>query len=568
MIKFFRILIKSKTFLLFTLITFAAIIFFGNPSFGTSDDYLLSGFVSGEYTGNKESRLVFIQYFPSMVFHLFSTIFPWYSGIYSLLLVLNVVLSLNLFFGIVLKKKIIAEHNSEILYTYYLLAIIILSFITLSPTYTASSFLGGVIYGSIVLQLLFQSIEKKYISLVFVTILFMFSALIRPESLLAIVPFFALFIVLTFKNLKFQINKICVIGITILLICGINESAYYLLHNSSWVLFDEWNLMRHEIANRQPERYLSNYLNELNWTPSEYNLFRDVAFGERNIFTNNWLKKGYVATEDFRGLQGLLNADMYFGLSKIKTVFLDWTAGFGAGLYAIFIFLRNTNQSNLTKVIYFFTISFLALSLLFYASLNLFIPDRVFFPLFIATIFVFIILYINGSPKLFIKSKQSYIFFALGISAFSIFILSPKGFIGQNNINYLKKIEYQAIVSKLEFFDSKSIFFFPVNIDYYVIANPFIETFSSKTDKFLMIGNWDTFSPHWNERKKLIGLISNSTYSNLLEMDNVYWIGRNSPDTAYNVELLLKEMGKSAFTREVKLNITDDLNANSYYYVN
>jgi hypothetical protein len=83
-----------------------------------------------------------------------------------------------------------------------------------------------------------------------------------------------------------------------------------------------------------------------------------------------------------------------------------------------------------------------------------------------------------------------------------------------------------------------------------------------------MIGNWDTFSPHWNERKKLIGLISNSTYSNLLEMDNVYWIGRNSPDTAYNVELLLKEMGKSAFTREVKLNITDDLNANSYYYVN
>jgi hypothetical protein len=524
--------------------------------------------VSGEYTGNKESRLVFIQYFPSMVFHFFSTLFPWYSGIYSLLLVLNVVLSLNLFFGIVLKKKIIAEHNSEILYTYYLLAIIILSFITLSPTYTASSFLGGVIYGSIVLQLLFKSIEKKYISLVFVTILFMFSALIRPESLLAIVPFFALFIVLTFKNLKFQINKICVIGITILLICGINESAYYLLDNSSWVLFDEWNLMRHEIANRQPERYLSNYLNELNWTPSEYNLFRDVAFGERNIFTNNWLKKGYVATEDFRGLQGLLNADMYFGLSKIKTVFLDWTAGFGAGLYAIFIFLRNTNQSNLTKVIYFFTISFLALSLLFYASLNLFIPDRVFFPLFIATIFVFIILYINGSPKLFIKSRQSYIFFALGISAFSIFILSPKGFIGQNNINYLKKIEYQAIVSKLEFFDSKSIFFFPVNIDYYVIANPFIETFSSKTDKFLMIGNWDTFSPHWNERKKLIGLISNSTYSNLLEMDNVYWIGRNSPDTAYNVELLLKEMGKSAFTREVKLNITDDLNANSYYYVN
>ena len=207
-IKFFRILTNGKTFLLFNLFTFVVIVFFGNPSFGSSDDYLLSGFVSGDYTGNKESRLVFIQYFPSMVFHLFSTIFPSYSGIYSLLLVLNIILSLNLFFNLVLRKKVIAENNSEILYVFYILAVIIISWLTLSPTYTASSFLGGVIYGSIILQILFQSTEKNYVSLVFLTVLLMFSVLIRPESLLAIFPFFVLLIVLAFKKLKFRISKI------------------------------------------------------------------------------------------------------------------------------------------------------------------------------------------------------------------------------------------------------------------------------------------------------------------------------------------------------------------------
>jgi hypothetical protein len=468
----------------------------------------------------------------------------------------------------VLKKKVIAENNPEILFTFYVLAVIIISWLTLSPTYTASSFLGGVIYGSMILQLLFQSSEKNYASLVFLTVLFMFSVLIRPESLLAIIPFFVLFIVLTFKKLKFKIIKIFYAGITISVIYVINESAYFLFDNSSWKLFDEWNLMRHEIANRQPERYLINYVGKIDWTPVEYNLFRDVAFGERSVFTNDWLQKAYLATEEFRGLQGLINSDVHFGLSKLRMVILEWTAGFGVVLYAILIFLRNTNQSLTTRLIYFFTISFLTISLLFYASLNLFIPDRVFFPLLVTTIFSFINLYVLGSPKIFTKSKQLNVFFAVGVFALLIFSFSTKGFISQNNVNYQKKIEYQGIVSKLKSFDSGAIFLFPVNIDYYVIANPFIETFSSETNRFLMLGNWDTFSPHWNERKKYIGLISESTYSNLLEMDNLYWIGRNSPDTAYNVELLLKEMGKSAFTREGKLKITDDLNAYSYYYIN
>ena len=568
MIKFFRILTNGKTFFLFTLLAFLVIVLFGNPSFGSSDDYLLSGFVSGEYTGNKESRLVFIQYFPSMVFHLFSILFPSYSGIYSLLLVVNVILSLNLFFGLVLMKKIVSDNNPEILFTYYILAIVVISWLTLNPTYTASSFLGGVVYGSIILYLLYQSRDEHNKSLVFITILFMLSALIRPESLLAIIPFFLLVISLTFKSLKYKSNQLFFVVLIILVIYAINESAYYFLDTSSWALFDEWNLMRHEIKNRQPERYLTNYLDKLEWTSVEYNLFRDVAFGERNIFTNDWLQKGYIVTEEFRGLPGLLNSDINFGLSKLKLAIFDWAAFFGVWLHAIFVLLRNTNQSPLRRFSYFFTVIFLLILFLFYASLNLFIPDRVFFPLLITVIFVFINFYILGASRPFVKSKKSYILYTLGIFAFLIFTNSTKGLVGQNEVNSKKKLYYQEVVTKLQVFNPESIYFFPVNIDYYAISNPYKETFSPNTDKYLMLGNWDTFSPHWNDRKKLLGLISESTYSNLLEMNNTYWIGLNTPDTAYNVELLLKEMGKLAFTREVKLKLTDDMNAFSYYYVN
>ena len=568
MIKFFRILTNVKTFFLFTLTAFLLIVFFGNPSFGSSDDYLLSGFVSGEYTGNKESRLVFIQYFPSMVFHLFSILFPFYSGMYSFLLVVNIILSLNLFFILVLKKKIISDDNPEILYTFYILAFVVISWITLNPTYTASSFLGGVIYGSIILHLLIHSSVEHNKSLVIVTILFMLSVLIRPEFLLALIPFFLLLISFTFKSLKYKSNQLFFVVIIILVIYAINESAYYFLDTSSWALFDEWNLMRHEIVNRQPERYLINYLDKLEWTSVEYNLFRDVAFGERNVFTNDWLQKGYVITEEFRGLQGLLNSDINFGFSKLKLAIFEWAAFFGVWLCAIYVLLRDTNQSLLRRFSYFFTVIFLTISLLFYASLNLFIPDRVFFPILITVIFMFINFYILGASRTFTKFKKSYILYTLGIFALLIFTNSTKGPVGQNEVNSKKKSDYQEVVTKLHIFNPESIYFFPVNIDYYAISNPFKETFSPNTDKYLMLGNWDTFSPHWNDRKRLLGLISESTYSNLLEMNNTYWIGLNTPDTAYNVELLLKEMGKIAFTREVKLKLTDDMNAYSYYYVN
>ena len=49
---------------------------FGNPTFGTTDDNNLSGFISGSYTGNSEERLIFIQPVLAKLFHYIQLIFP------------------------------------------------------------------------------------------------------------------------------------------------------------------------------------------------------------------------------------------------------------------------------------------------------------------------------------------------------------------------------------------------------------------------------------------------------------------------------------------------------------
>jgi hypothetical protein len=58
-----------------------------------------------------------------------------------------------------------------------------------------------------------------------------------------------------------------------------------------------------------------------------------------------------------------------------------------------------------------------------------------------------------------------------------------------------------------------------------------------------MVGNWDTFSPHWNKRAKLLGLDEKSITDNLLSNPNVLWSGPTVPNTTLNLINYLKEAG-------------------------
>jgi hypothetical protein len=62
-----------------------------------------------------------------------------------------------------------------------------------------------------------------------------------------------------------------------------------------------------------------------------------------------------------------------------------------------------------------------------------------------------------------------------------------------------------------------------------------------------MVGNWDTFSPQWSKRAKLVGLNENNLIDSLITNPSVYWSGPTVPDTTLNLINYLKESGYGVF---------------------
>ena len=53
-----------------------AVALFGKPVFGTTDDNILAGFVDGSYTGERESKLIFIRPLIGTILNVFQGALP------------------------------------------------------------------------------------------------------------------------------------------------------------------------------------------------------------------------------------------------------------------------------------------------------------------------------------------------------------------------------------------------------------------------------------------------------------------------------------------------------------
>lgn len=551
-----------------TFLNFIILAIWGNPSFGTSDDYILSGFFSGEYTGEKEFRVVFIQIISSFFIFIFSTIFSSWSGVYSTVLVLNAVIALNVFYNYVIREKLFKYRHFNVLLSWYLFSMIIINWITLSPTYTGSGFLSTLIYFGVIIFIFKKNIEitlKKYSVII---LLFIFSASLRPEVLLIIAPLSILIILINRLNLNFKTKYVSVFIIFCLVAITLNEFIYLFIDDLNWKEFDNWNLMRHEIANRQPERYLQNYLDKINWSPIEYNLFRDVAFADKSVFTNYWLERAYKATVEFRGFNGFVNSEAAVATNAIYLNLISWKMLITLNALLSIVSLWYVDITFLKKFFISVTLVLFSTFLLFYANVNLHVPDRIIFPIIMIYSFVSFLIYafhetLPKSEDLNLNIVILITFFTFGLNLFSDY-----GLIHQFNKNHEQKLYHEQTIKTISDFSSTATIMVPVNIDYYKLTNPFLSTNSKGTSGYFMVGNWDTFSPHWNKRAKKLGLDPNKGYLNLLEKDDIYWLGRNSPDTSYNVELFLNQKGIANFVRRGEVGMPGELSIYSYRYIN
>ena len=169
-----------RFFFLSILATVTAI--FGHPVFGTTDDNILAGFVDGSYTGERESKLIFIRPLIGFILYITQGLLP-NLGVYSLFLIFILILSLTNF-GALLRIYSKSDISKKVLDTsWFVLSIPIIMWFTLGPTYTSASMLITLINLLSLAVLIFSEYRKNlYLNTILSTILLSIGFLIRPEG--------------------------------------------------------------------------------------------------------------------------------------------------------------------------------------------------------------------------------------------------------------------------------------------------------------------------------------------------------------------------------------------------
>ena len=156
---------------------------FGRPVYGTTDDNILSGLVSGSYTNDNESKLIFIRPFVGLIMTFGQSILPIFQ-FYSLFLLALVIVAFSIYGNILIKRnERIFRENRLNLFWVGISALTIIWF-TLAPTYTATSIIVTSLSTMTISLLIFDQKKSNIIALFLVSSIFSLGYLIRPEGAL------------------------------------------------------------------------------------------------------------------------------------------------------------------------------------------------------------------------------------------------------------------------------------------------------------------------------------------------------------------------------------------------
>jgi hypothetical protein len=541
-----RLIEKKLNRFLFLNCVFILTIFLLNPRYGTPDDWILSELINGEYTGQYEINLIFIQIIIGFLFKIINLIFP-FNNLYSFTLVQILIIVLATCFSG--KKK----SNLKSVYIVWILqSSFVLIMFCLRPTYT-----NFAIYSSVILIVYLTTNKRKrnhFKEMILWSIL-IFSVFIRIESIFIVILYLISIILVQIKFTRpILINfKRYSLGFVVLFIAYITN---FLLNqsytNQKWNNYNLWNSMRHQIHNRIGQFKLDQILTPNGWLPEEHNLFVDWAYGDPKIFSSDWLTTAFNFTKDYRGLESIKNLDFSYFIFNLQRydILNNWLLII-LSQFLLFTFLKRTIEFK--KLFLIFIALWLPSLLIFtYSGFFLLLPDRVVLP--IATLPIMILLVFLSSQEIsYIKNNYLYVILIIVMIIYGnqIYKVSQSN-LHENRIN-------SKIIERLTDFNKDAIYFAPGSLNPFYSTNPF--KFSSKKDqlKYLNVGSWDTFSPHWDKRRENLGFQSSSAYEDLF-LPNVYWVGQEIPDTSLNIELLLEKIYKIEVSRSIELEIQDDLN--------
>jgi hypothetical protein len=518
----------------------------GKPVFGTTDDNILAGFVDGSYTGERESKLIFIRPLIGSILNIFQELLP-NMGVYSIFLLALLIGSFSNFGTLISFRSEDPFSRKMLNYLWLLASIPIITWFTLGPTYTAASMIITLVSLMSLAVLIFSKNMKKQIFVVVITtILFTFGFLIRPEGGIGIILVAISVISLIFlQQRNLNLSKLLITMFSLLIILGFDAVSQSSLNNSDWKEYDKWNNLRHQVQHRESQSYLVQFQKVNDWTVSETNLFMSIAFGDEKIFNAKWLKPAFDSTSFTRGVSGVLNANIFEVLGKMFKI-LETYPYVIVVQSSVFLIILNFFQINvLGKLKVFLAINSTIVAALYYMSATLHTPERGVIPLLYVSNLMLI------TTMLFFKLKDNlkitYIrILCLGVIGLSL--LSPNGILETRSKN-IANIELAILASReLIEYNDEAIYIGPGNSEFYEYRNPYTNLAYWRSPVIITAGNWETFSPHWKKRLGFNGINQTSIYNELFE-ENRFWFANPIPDTSYMVELYLREQGLTDFSR-------------------
>lgn len=510
---------------------------YSQPIYGTTDDKILAGFIDGSYTGEKELQTIFIQPIINFILIPFYYVFPTF-GWYAFFQVGLVIITLSLVASALNSVK-------PILDSYFLvLSIFILSWQVPEITYTSAAILTFLLT-ILLIFLYFLNGEESKFKIAIVTILFTLSFYLRPEAVLGISVLMILPIIKHFKKIiKVVKSHLIVILVLILSLSSVNLILREFNHSQEWDTYNEWNSYRHQLQNRVSQENLWKNLEKISWSPAEHNLFRSLSFGDPNTFNSQWIKPAFELSKSSTGLTGLFNADANSTRNEAVKVLQEYQSEiFFLFLLSITLLIFFRTFQNL----FFICLTWLqGLTILYFMTATLHVPERVVIPLFIGCTIVSIILILGHNSSKF--SNFSFVNLAI-LGSFLALIVTPGGFYNDYVDRKNEKVNSIQVKRVLSNFDEAYILLGSVGTEVNHLVNPYFSSNFEQDLKIITVGNWETFSPHWYKRNFKLGIESKNVYEDLISNPKVLWVTPEIPDTAYQVELYLREQNVNDFER-------------------
>lgn len=515
MVSFKKYLVKHHLvvlgFLLFILM------FFLTPIYGTTDDFILDSWLNGTYTGDFERDSIFISSYASNFFSLLYTlnnVVPWYSLI---LLILNYI-SVIYIITQIKKNENISVSNYFILLT-LIFFFLIWSYIRI--TYTAT----GIILAIAGLISFYYSIKQVNKKLRFSSVFFSFLAFaIRPESLIAAVVFFYPIFIFSFYNHKAFLKKSLILLGSIFLIYALN---WFIESNQQdeFKEFRTWSKEVQSFAGRPTMEIVARNIGNSGWTTSEYNSFKDLTYFDPKIFNDKWIDSGLALTKNYYFKPNL-------ALNNVVTIIGNIYSSFGIFIISflyIFLFFYQKYDKN-KKIIIFLSINFILMNFLlglyFQNVARVSVPILLGLLIFLATI--------SG------KTTNKYVIAILSFVTITYFTLSIYNL---NSENIQKKLRNTNNTNFININFANNIILIHGNQEFAQFSNPYQLNKVDSNPNVFMVGNWDTFSPHWYKRADNLGINGKDLTNELINNEKILWTAPSIPDTTFNLKNLLKEQG-------------------------